>query len=181
MGERIKEWFSMYWSDWYMPDVKIIDVLEIIIIAYLAYQLMVWIKNTKAWMLMKCLHEEFHYETGSTTMRTTAEEAFMQRKGVCQDYAHIMIALCHLAKIPARYVAGMMVGEGYSRAWVEILSEDVWYAFDPTHACEAKENYIKIGVGRDAEDCMINKGILKGGGSQTQEIRVLVEELPVEV
>ena len=135
----------------------------------------------KAWMLMKCLHEEFHYETGSTTMRTTAEEAFMQRKGVCQDYAHIMIALCHLAKIPARYVAGMMVGEGYSHAWVEILSEDVWYAFDPTHACEAKENYIKIGVGRDAEDCMINKGILKGGGMQTQEIRVLVEELPVEV
>lgn len=53
MGERIKEWFSMYWSDWYMPDMKIIDVLEIIIIAYLAYQLMVWIKNTKAWMLMK--------------------------------------------------------------------------------------------------------------------------------
>ena len=53
MGERIQEWFSMYWSDWYMPDVKIFDVLEIIIIAYLAYQLMVWIKNTKAWMLMK--------------------------------------------------------------------------------------------------------------------------------
>ena len=86
-----------------------------------------------------------------------------------------------MAKIPARYVAGMMVGEGYSHAWVEVLSDGIWYALDPTHACEAKENYIKIGVGRDAEDCMINKGILKGGGMQTQEIRVLVEELPVEV
>ena len=135
----------------------------------------------KAVRLMKCLHEDFIYEAGSTNMSTTAEEAFRQRKGVCQDYAHILIALCQLAKIPARYVAGMMVGEGYSHAWVEVLSDGIWYALDPTHACEAKENYIKIGVGRDAEDCMINKGILKGGGSQTQEIRVLVEELPVEV
>ena len=114
-------------------------------------------------------------------MRTTAEEAFMQRKGVCQDYAHIFIALCHLAKIPARYVAGMMVGEGFSHAWVEILSDGVWYAIDPTHACMANDTYIKISVGRDAEDCMINKGIMKGGGTQLQTVRVLVEEIPVEV
>lgn len=135
----------------------------------------------KAMILMNRLYEDFNYETGSTHMRTTAEEAFMQRKGVCQDYAHIFIALCHLAKIPARYVAGMMVGEGYSHAWVEILSDGIWYAIDPTHACMATENYIKIGVGRDAEDCMINKGIMKGGGAQLQTVRVLVEEIPVEV
>lgn len=53
MGERISNFFNTYWPEWYMPDVKIIDVIEIIIIAFLAYQLMVWIKNTKAWMLMK--------------------------------------------------------------------------------------------------------------------------------
>ena len=53
MKERIIGWFSSFLPDWYMPDVKIIDVLEIIIIAFLVYQLMVWIKNTKAWMLMK--------------------------------------------------------------------------------------------------------------------------------
>ncbi len=53
MKERIGNFLGTYWSDWYIPEVKIIDVLEIIIIAYLAYQLMVWIKNTKAWMLMK--------------------------------------------------------------------------------------------------------------------------------
>ena len=135
----------------------------------------------KAMFLMNRLYEDFAYETGSTNMRTTAEEAFMQRKGVCQDYAHIFIALCHLAKIPARYVAGMMVGEGFSHAWVEILSDGVWYAIDPTHACMANDTYIKISVGRDAEDCMINKGIMKGGGTQLQTVRVLVEEIPVEV
>ena len=135
----------------------------------------------KAMVLMNRLYQDFAYETGSTNMRTTAEEAFMQRKGVCQDYAHIFIALCHLAKIPARYVAGMMVGEGVSHAWVEILSDGVWYAIDPTHACMANDTYIKISVGRDAEDCMINKGIMKGGGTQLQTVRVLVEEIPVEV
>lgn len=135
----------------------------------------------KAMFLMNRLYGDFTYETGSTNMSTTAEEAFLQRKGVCQDYAHIFIALCHLAKIPARYIAGMMVGEGYSHAWVEILSDGVWYAIDPTHACMANDAYIKISVGRDAEDCMINKGIIKGGGVQTQTVKVLVEEIPVEV
>lgn len=53
MRERIADFFGTYWSGWYIPDLKIIDVIEIIIIAFLAYQLMVWIKNTKAWMLMK--------------------------------------------------------------------------------------------------------------------------------
>jgi len=135
----------------------------------------------KALVLMNRLYEDFTYEAGSTNMRTTAEEAWQQKKGVCQDYAHILIALCHMAKVPARYVAGMMVGEGFSHAWVEILSDGVWHAIDPTHACLALDNYIKIGVGRDAEDCMINKGIVKGGGAQMQTVNVLVEELPVEV
>ena len=135
----------------------------------------------KAMFLMNRLYQDFTYETGSTSMSTTAEEAFVQRKGVCQDYAHIFIALCHLAKIPARYVAGMMVGEGYSHAWVEVLSNGIWYAIDPTHACTANDTYIKISVGRDAEDCMINKGIMKGGGMQVQTVKVLVEEIPVEV
>ena len=135
----------------------------------------------RAVALMNQLHEDFVYESGSTMMSTTAEEAWQQKKGVCQDYAHIMIALCHLAKIPARYVAGMMAGEGVSHAWVEVLSEDVWYALDPTHACAATDTYIRISVGRDAQDCVINKGIMKGGGAQMQTVKVLVEELPVEV
>lgn len=169
-GEEIKDYFEKIAPDFDAEKLSNSNEKELCSTNY-----------EKAKILMSHLHEDFTYESGSTNMSTTAEEAFRQRKGVCQDYAHILIALCQLAKIPARYVAGMMVGEGYSHAWVEVLSDGIWYALDPTHACEAKENYIKIGVGRDAEDCMINKGILKGGGMQTQEIRVLVEELPVEV
>lgn len=156
-GAGIKDYFSQIALDSYANDYE------------------------KACALMNRLHEDFTYETGSTSMSTTAEEAWQQRKGVCQDYAHIFIALCHLAKIPARYVAGIMVGEGVSHAWTEILSDGVWYAIDPTHACLPSDTYIKIGVGRDAEDCMINKGIMKGGGAQVQTVKVLVEEIPVEV
>lgn len=128
--------------------------------------------------LMKRLHQDFVYEQGVTNVNTTAEEAWQQGKGVCQDYAHIMIALCHLAKIPARYVTGMMVGEGYSHAWVEILSNGIWYGIDPTNGGIAGGTYIKIGAGRDANDCVINKGIIKGGGMQTQKVVVKVEQLP---
>ena len=53
MGQRIREWVDSYLGEWYMPDVRITDILEIIIIAFLVYQIMVWIKNTKAWMLLK--------------------------------------------------------------------------------------------------------------------------------
>lgn len=127
--------------------------------------------------LMNRLYNDFTYEKAVTNVTTTAEEAWQQGKGVCQDYAHILIALLHLAKIPARYVTGMMVGEGFSHAWVEILSENVWYGLDPTNGCLATNDYIKIGMGRDASDCVINKGIIKGGGMQTQTVAVKVSQM----
>lgn len=125
--------------------------------------------------LMDFLHQDFVYQKGITNVKTTAEEAWNFGAGVCQDYAHIFIALCHLAKIPARYVTGMMVGEGYSHAWVEILSDGIWWGLDPTNGCTVTDSYIKIGAGRDADDCKINKGIMIGGGAQSQKIKVLVE------
>lgn len=131
----------------------------------------------RAIALMNALHRDFIYEPGVTHMGTTAEEAWQLGRGVCQDYAHMLIALCHLAGIPARYVTGMMMGEGYSHAWVEILSKGYWYGLDPTNGGVTTGNYIKIAVGRHANDCTINKGIVRGGGVQTQEIRVVVEEI----
>ncbi|MBQ3180222.1 MAG: transglutaminase family protein [Firmicutes bacterium] len=130
----------------------------------------------RAVYLMHRLHRDFRYEKGVTNISTTAEQAWRMGCGVCQDYAHILIALCHLAGIPARYVTGMMAGEGYSHAWVEILADGVWYGLDPTNDCPAGEHYIKIGIGRDAEDCLINKGMVTGGGVQTQNVVVRVEE-----
>lgn len=132
------------------------------------------------WMLsyadytMKCLHSDFQYKTNSTQIHTTAEEAFCQGHGVCQDYAHIYIALMHLAGVPARYVTGLIVGEGASHAWVEILSDGKWYGFDPTNNKIVNNEHIKIGIGRDAHDCMINRGIMHGGGFHKQTIKVCV-------
>lgn len=130
--------------------------------------------------LMRRLYEDFSYEKNVTDMNTTAEEAWQLGKGVCQDYAHILIVLCRMAGIPARYVAGMLIGEGYSHAWVEILSDDRWYALDPTNNCVVTDSHIRIGIGRDASDCLINRGVMTGGGRQSQDIRVIVRELPQE-
>ncbi|MGN0375002.1 MAG: transglutaminase domain-containing protein [Butyrivibrio sp.] len=134
----------------------------------------------KAVHIMHCLYKDFGYQKNITGIDTTAEEAWNLGKGVCQDYAHILITLCRLAGIPARYVVGMMTGEGYSHAWVEILSENRWYGLDPTNDVVVTESHIKIGTGRDVTDCMINRGILTGGGNQSQFIRVLVEETEID-
>lgn len=125
---------------------------------------------------MHRLYQDFTYEKNVTTIQTTAEEAWKQRKGVCQDYAHILIVLCRLAGIPSRYVAGMLEGEGFSHAWVEILTPDGWCALDPTNDMIVSDSHIKLSVGRDASDCMINRGIIIGGGRQTQDISVSVTQ-----
>lgn len=124
---------------------------------------------------MKCLFEIFTYEPGSTTISTTAEAAMLHRKGVCQDYAHILLSLCRLGGIAARYVVGIMLGEGYSHAWVEIFSGGLWYGFDPTNNLEVDENYIKISHGRDFSDCIVNRGVFRGGGGQSMTVKVQVK------
>lgn len=128
----------------------------------------------KAKILMHELGKHFKYVPLSTNVNTSAEEAFNQGHGVCQDYAHIFIALLHLAGVPARYVTGFIVGEGQSHAWVEVLHEGKWYGMDPTHNRVVGDEYIKLGIGRDAKDCMINRGIMHGGGLHTQTIAVQV-------
>lgn len=124
--------------------------------------------------IMHELNKRFGYVPLSTDINTSAEEAFSQGHGVCQDYAHIYISLLHLAGIPARYVTGFIVGEGQSHAWVEILHDNRWYGLDPTHDRRVADEYIKLGIGRDARDCMINRGIMHGGGLHTQTVAVSV-------
>jgi len=130
----------------------------------------------KASFIMNKLFERMTYEKGSTEIETTAEEAFEKGKGVCQDFSHIFICLLRLFSIPARYVCGLIVGQGESHAWVEVACDGNFVAFDPTHNREITDEYIKFGVGRDAGDCTINRGVMWGGGLQTQEIYVSVEK-----
>lgn len=131
----------------------------------------------RALTVMYRFYEDFDYRPNTTSIYTTAEEAFSQGYGVCQDFAHIFIALMHLSKIPARYVTGFVTGEGASHAWVEVLCDGKWYGLDPTNNKPVFDEHIKIGVGRDANDCMINRGIMRGGGLHTQIVKVSVEEI----
>ena len=125
--------------------------------------------------LMHRLHQDFTYAPCATQVYTDAETAWKLGKGVCQDYAHIYIVLLRLAGIPARYVCGLIKGEGASHAWVEALCEGRWIGYDPTNDCRIKNGYIKLGDGRDASGCAINRGIMFGGGTQTQKIDARVE------
>ncbi|MCM1410178.1 MAG: transglutaminase family protein [Lachnospiraceae bacterium] len=127
-----------------------------------------------AWMHK--LHQDLSYVPGATQFHTTAEEAWGMGRGVCQDFAHIYVTLLRMAGIPARYVCGMVVGEGASHAWAEALCGDRWAAFDPTNDCLVSDRHIKLGHGRDAADCAINRGLMWNGGRQSQKIAVKVEE-----
>lgn len=127
--------------------------------------------------IMHRLHRDMTYTKGCTDIRTDAETAFSIKSGVCQDYAHIFLSLLHLAGIPARYVTGFIEGEGASHAWVEALCHDRWIGFDPTNDILVADSHIRLGEGRDASDCLLNRGIMRGGGEQTQEISVAVERL----
>lgn len=126
--------------------------------------------------MMHRLHQDFVYQPNVTDVRTTAQEAWQLGAGVCQDYAHILIVLCRLAGIPARYAAGLMIGEGASHAWVEVLDGQRWYGLDPTNDLIVNEDYIRLGIGRDAADCALNRGLVMGGGCQTQTVSVVVQE-----
>lgn len=135
-----------------------------------------WSAYDKGIFLMHKIYEDFVYEKGVTTFLTTAEEAMRLGRGVCQDYAHILIALLRMLRIPARYVVGMMIGEGFSHAWVEMESEGKWYGLDATNNMLVDDNYIKISHGRDYDDCVVNKGVFTGMAKQKQDIRVIVCE-----
>ena len=131
----------------------------------------------KARAFMTELYRTFEYAQGVTRIRTTAEEAMALGKGVCQDYSHIMLSLCRMQNIPARYVVGMLMGEGASHAWVEVYDKGRWFALDPTNNLVVDDQHIRISIGRDYADCTINQGVFVGEANQTQTISVLVREI----
>lgn len=126
--------------------------------------------------LMNDLYSRFVYEPGITTTRTTASAALAGGRGVCQDYAHILISLMRLQGVPARYTAGMMIGEGASHAWVEVWHDGAWIGMDPTNNQMVDDTYIKLTHGRDFEDGTLDRGCFLGFASQNEIIHVKVEE-----
>jgi transglutaminase-like putative cysteine protease len=111
------------------------------------------------------VYQSMTYRYGVTGVRTTAAEALALGAGVCQDYAHVMLALCRACGLPARYVSGHMLGQGGTHAWVEVvlpgpdgIGDAIASAFDPTHASRGGLGYVKIAVGRDYSDVAPTSG-----------------------
>ncbi len=126
------------------------------------------------------MDEVFHaftYAPGATTIRTTAEQALAQRQGVCQDYAHVMLAACRHVGLTVRYIAGLLGGEGATHAWVEVYEGNRWIGLDPTHNRMVDDDYITIAHGRDYRDCMLDIGIFSGASvTQDQWVNASVHE-----
>ena len=130
----------------------------------------------RALTIRSAVHEAFCYLPGTTAAHESGETAFARRQGVCQDYAHVMLSLLRMEGIPARYVTGMLVGEGASHAWVEALCGSWWYGFDPTNDLLVDDSYIRVGCGRDSADCAIIRGTFLGWAAQMQREQVRVEK-----
>jgi transglutaminase-like putative cysteine protease len=130
------------------------------------------------------LFDEFEYAKESTTVDSPIEDALRARRGVCQDFAHIMITLLRNLRIPTRYVSGYMFhddkhkdrsAEGATHAWVEALLPGFgWVGFDPTNNLVAGIRHIRTAIGRDYEDVPPTKGTLLGSGSAASELKVRV-------
>ena len=131
--------------------------------------------------LMRTIHREFTYDPVATTVSTPVSDVLEGRHGVCQDFAHLMIACLRSHGVPARYVSGYLVprpgvvGAQASHAWVSAYCPDVgWVDFDPTNNVRPAGGHITLGWGRDFEDVSPLKGVTVGGGSHSVAVEVLV-------
>ncbi len=127
--------------------------------------------------LMEFVHGYLKYESKSTHVHTHMREVLKERRGVCQDFAHLMIGLCRSLKIPARYISGYLATEDASatHAWVEAFVPGVgWRALDPTHNRQMDETYVKIGHGRDYADVPPIAGNYRGTLERTMTVDVKI-------
>ena len=132
------------------------------------------------------VHQIMTYQWGITGVHTSAAEALALGVGVCQDYSHIMLAMCRLVGLPARYVSGHLIGEGGSHAWVDVAVPDAggasgwsWVGFDPTHDSLVGPGYLTVATGRDYGDVAPLSGSCHGSqpGRLTVTKRVAVIEV----
>jgi transglutaminase-like putative cysteine protease len=130
------------------------------------------------------VHRTFKYVKKSTAVNSPIEDALRSRQGVCQDFAHIMIALVRNARIPCRYVSGYLYhggedshpsADGATHAWVEALLPGIgWVGFDPTTNRLADEKHIRTAIGRDYADVPPTMGMMKGKAETQLQVRVRV-------
>ncbi len=148
-----------------------------------------------AWELMRRIHADFAYTPNSTDVGTTALAALALRKGVCQDFAHVMIGAMRSLGLAARYVSGYLltqpppgqprlIGADASHAWVEVYDpawpeDGGWLQLDPTNDRAPGNDYVMLSIGRDYADVTPLRGVIRGGGvDQVLTVGVTVE--PIE-
>lgn len=139
--------------------------------------------------LMHRIHDDFEFDPASTTVSTSVDEVLNQRRGVCQDFAHLMLAGLRAHGLPARYVSGYLLtdppegqprlmGVDASHAWVAAYSpQHGWIEFDPTNRQRADQRYITLAWGCDFADVVPVTGVILGGGEQ--DLVVGVNVLPL--
>jgi transglutaminase-like putative cysteine protease len=146
--------------------------------------------------LMSRIHSAMTYDAKSTDVDTPALVALQQGKGVCQDFAHIMVACCRAMGLPARYVSGYMltqpapgqprlIGCDASHAWASVYCPNTsnaktatatgqWFDFDPTNNRAPGEDYVTLAIGRDFLDVSPLRGVIRGGAQHTLDVAVTV-------
>ena len=144
--------------------------------------------------LMTQIYTRMTYESESTGVNTPALYALEQGKGVCQDFAHIMVACCRAMGLPARYVSGYMlttpppgkprlIGSDASHAWASVYfpGQDAqsgrWLDFDPTNNRAPGEDYVTLATGRDFLDVSPMRGVIRGGSRHKLRVAVTVEPM----
>jgi len=137
--------------------------------------------------LNSAIYEKFAYAPNTTRVDSPIDEALETRSGVCQDFAHIMVALVRGLRVPCRYVSGYLYHEdeskdrspaGASHAWVEAyLGEAGWVEFDPTNDLVGCERHIRVAVGRDYADVPPTRGVHRGDAESELRVRVTVSAI----
>jgi transglutaminase-like putative cysteine protease len=136
--------------------------------------------------VMRRIHDDFEFDAETTTVTTSVDEVLAQRSGVCQDFAHVMLACLRSHGLPARYVSGYLLtqpppgrprllGADASHAWVAAYSPNHgWVELDPTNDTLADRRYITLATGTDFADVVPLRGVILGGRGQTMKVAVCV-------
>ncbi|EJL86688.1 transglutaminase-like enzyme, predicted cysteine protease [Herbaspirillum sp. CF444] len=174
---RIKREFARYAAECFTPGLSLLSGID---------------------LLMKRIFNEFTFDPEATTVSTPVTEVFVNRRGVCQDFAHFMLSCLRSLGLAARYVSGYLltqpppgqprlIGADASHAWVSVYCPGVdgqpgiWIDADPTNGIFPDISHITLGWGRDFLDISPLRGVLIGGGQQTMDVAVTVmpsEEVP---
>jgi transglutaminase-like putative cysteine protease len=142
-----------------------------------------------AFDLTRRIYSEFSFDPEATEISTPLSELLRIKRGVCQDFAHLMIGCLRAIGLSCRYVSGYiltrpapgkprLIGADASHAWVSVYCPSIgWVDFDPTNCCMVNMEHVTLGWGRDFYDVSIIRGVMLGGGAQTLTVNVTMTEL----